>query len=89
MIEEHAAWEEARPAHVRPRSNPAHLKLGCAIASEVLAITAAVFEHAETISPFFAVPAEGLALVDEASAVDAWDPKLVHGCDVDPRERAE
>ncbi len=89
VIEEHAAREQLWTAHVRSCADAAQLELGGAIAREVLAVASAVLEHAEAIAPFLAVPAERLALVDEASAVHARNSHLLHRGDVDSRERAE
>src|ERR1041385_3476295 len=65
VIEEHAARQEPWLPHVRTRSDATQLELRGAITSEVLAVASAVLDDAETVAPFFAVPAERLALVDE------------------------
>jgi len=89
VIEEHAARQEPWLPHVRTRSDATQLKLRGAIASEVLAVAAAMLDDAETVAPFFAVSAERLALIHEPGVVDAGDLVLAHRSDVDPRERFE
>lgn len=89
VIEEHAARQQPGLTHVRTRSDALQLKLRGAIASEVLAVAPTVLDDAETVAPFFAVPAERLALVHEPSVVDAGNFVLAHRGDIDPRERFE
>jgi len=89
VIEEHLAAKEPRPAHVRACSDALQLEFRGAVASEILAVAASVLDDAETVAPFFAVPAERFALVDEASAIDSGNANLAHRGNVDPRERLE
>ena len=89
VIEEHATRKEPRATHVRPCSDASQLELRGAVAREVLAIAAPMFDDAEAVAPLLTEPTERFALVDEASTIKRRDPILAHRGDVDPRERLQ